>query len=176
MSHQHPAGRRTFFFRSQMPWAARDLSINIPNGMSQLCLTAILLCCGLHIACFSSLNDVKDSNLMRWYDKHGILCSRLRVRTPESGLRGVFAEKDIPGLDGIAVIPSHMIIRSPFKDMEEIVQVNATNADESVYQIVVTKFYACRSVGSNSTNQPNRGCLPLYAKFIRYLIANARLL
>jgi hypothetical protein len=69
----------------------------------------------------------KAVKLMRWYDTHDILCSKLCVRTPESGLRGVFAEEDIAMYEGIAVIPPHMIIQSPFKDMEEIVQANTLN-------------------------------------------------
>jgi hypothetical protein len=85
------------------------------------------LCCGLHAASTPSMTDIKDSKLMQWYDKHNIICSRLRVRT-QRGIRGVFAVEDIPAKGGIAVIPPHMIIRSPFKDMEEIVQVNLSES------------------------------------------------
>jgi hypothetical protein len=69
-------------------------------------------------------SDDKNSKLMRWYDMQDITCSRLCIRTPESGLRGVFAEEDIPAFDGIAVIPPHMIIQSQFKDMDKIVEVS----------------------------------------------------
>ena len=100
------------------------------------------------------MTDVKDSKLMRWYDKHDIICSRLRIRTPESGLRGVFAAEDIPPCEGIAVIPPHMLIRSPFKDMEEIVQVNTT---ELVAYIIVVIFRACRNVDSILIDRPRRG-------------------
>ena len=83
-----------------------------------------------------AMMDLKDLKLMRWYDKHDIICPRLCIRTPESGLRGVFAAEDIPAFEGIAVIPPHMIIRSPFKDMVEIVQ--ARKAE------LVSKYY-CRN-------------------------------
>ncbi len=85
------------------------------------------LCCGLHATCMTCMSNAKDLTLMRWYDEHDIICSRLRIRTPESRPRGVFAAEDIPALEGIAVIPPHMIIRSPFKDMEELVQVITTD-------------------------------------------------
>ena len=104
----------------------------------------------------AAMTGVKSSKLMAWYAKHGILSSRLCIRTPESGLRGVFAEKDIPGLEGIAMIPPHMIIRSPFKDLEDIVQVNAaeSNLNEKYRSLIRSSF---RNVGTISINQPKRG-------------------
>lgn len=102
--------------------------MNTPKtgAFTSKCNTRILLYC-LLAASSNSEVEVNFSPLMTWYDKHDIVCSKLAVRTPEGGVRGLFAEKDISPYEGIAVIPPHMIIKSPFKDSEEIVQVNLQN-------------------------------------------------
>ncbi len=64
----------------------------------------------------------KAAELMRWYDKHDIVSSKVCIRTPEGGVRGLFARESILPCEGIAVIPKHMIIQSPFKDLEEMVE------------------------------------------------------
>jgi hypothetical protein len=63
------------------------------------------------------------AELMRWYDKHDIVSSKVCIRTPEGGVRGLFARENILPFEGIAVIPPQMIIRSPFKDLQEIAKV-----------------------------------------------------
>jgi hypothetical protein len=63
---------------------------------------------------------------MRWYDKHDIVSSKVCVRTPEGGVRGLFAKESIAPCEGIAVIPPHMIIQSKYKDLEEMAKVKTS--------------------------------------------------
>ena len=72
------------------------------------------------------------SELMSWYDKHDIVSSKVCVRTPEGGVRGLFARENILPCEGLAVIPRNMIIQSQFKDLEEMAKVKVAREKKRI--------------------------------------------
>ena len=66
----------------------------------------------------------RSAEMMKWYDKHSIMTSNLSIRYGQSGVRGVFVDKDTFPYRGIAVIPPNMIIRPEFQTLEDMLEVS----------------------------------------------------
>ena len=64
------------------------------------------------------------SKMMKWYDQHNIVSSKLAVRLGQNGVRGVFAIANAAPFEGIAVIPPNMIIRPSFQTLEAMLDVS----------------------------------------------------
>jgi hypothetical protein len=65
----------------------------------------------------------RSAEMMKWYDRHNIISSKLSIRYRKDGVRGVFVDKDTFPFQGIAVIPPNMIIRPEFETLEEMLEV-----------------------------------------------------
>ena len=63
------------------------------------------------------------SKMMRWFDQHDIISSKLSIRKNNEGVRGVFLDADAFPNEGICLIPPKMILRSPYKNLGEMLQV-----------------------------------------------------
>ena len=114
-----------------------------------------------------------SDELMRWYDKHDIVSSKVFIRTPEGGVRGLFARESISSCEGIAVIPPHMIIQSQYKDLEEMVKVK-TAQGKTIDMILISIQLTCRNVERHSINRPSKSCSHRYATYRESSRGNAR--
>jgi hypothetical protein len=104
----------------------------------------------------SASRMVEASELMKWFDKHDIVSSKVCVRTPEGGIRGLFAKEDIAPFEGIAVIPSHMIIQPPYKDLEEMVKVKAATLETKDMHFLFNLYLIFRNMVRISISRPSK--------------------
>ena len=65
----------------------------------------------------------------RWFRDHDIFFTRkIRIGYSAVGLRGLYATENIADGETIAVIPSHMILQSPYESLSQMVNKNINDA------------------------------------------------
>jgi hypothetical protein len=85
--------------------------------------------CGNSGSFTASDEGVPSLSLESWFRAHDVLYSRVSIRIPENGVRGIFADEDIPPRYPIAVIPARMIIRPLYSDLAHLLSACGSHLD-----------------------------------------------
>ena len=91
------------------------------NFLALLCIAAGFIASDA-MSISAQISNSQYCEMMKWYDKHNIISSKLSIRHGPNG-RGVFVDADAFPFQGIAVIPPSMIIRPVFLDLEGMLEV-----------------------------------------------------